>query len=201
MHFSDIKLPGLLVAGLYKKSLVALPPDKNKIEKPSILPKHVTEEVPVPELVTEQVPVPELIPEQVPVPDLIPEHVSYLGNNQRNVLIMVSYPGEKHIPAGQLQFLFKVLMACKLEEKDIAIVNLFEQQPSFKSLQEQLRPVIILFFGITPQAIRLQQLKSLFSPEQQEGMMMATYPALEMMQEDNLLKSKLWLTLKQLFNV
>jgi hypothetical protein len=232
MHFSDIKLPGALVAGLYKKSLVELPSyaeasagealteeqkpafTGNKLEKIAKAPAIVEPEIqatpeitPVVAEAKEVTVVRPLETGQPPAaqpaqPLAVPEQkISFLGNNQRNVLIMVSYPDETYLPEQQLQFLTRILKACNLEEKDIAIINLSNQQPTFKSLQADLKPAIMLFFGTTPAAIRLEELHAPFSPEQKEGITMAAYPALELMQGDNLLKSKLWLTLKQLFNV
>src|SRR5258708_37765994 len=46
-----------------------------------------------------------------------------LGNHGRKVTILVNAPGSPFLPDNQLNFLTKILEACRLNMEDVAIVN------------------------------------------------------------------------------
>src|SRR5690349_3087341 len=48
---------------------------------------------------------------------------SYLGNNEKKVLILVSNPGVDYLPEDDMIFLKGMLSACKLSIQDVAIFN------------------------------------------------------------------------------
>ncbi len=49
-------------------------------------------------------------------------NANVLGNNQKQVLILVSYPGELVITDTDLTFLLTVLQACNLSLNDVSII-------------------------------------------------------------------------------
>src|SRR5215216_6730043 len=62
---------------------------------------------------------------------------SYLGNNERKILLLVNYPVDLFLPDKELSFLTSVLSACKLSLADVAIVNINLQ--SEKQIEEQIQ--------------------------------------------------------------
>src|SRR6187397_1557888 len=67
------------------------------------------------------------------------DSTSFLGNNKKQVVIMVNYEDAVHIPDAQLIFLTSILTACKLNLDDIAIINFAKS--SGKSSKELLKEV------------------------------------------------------------
>ena len=53
-----------------------------------------------------------------------------LGNNQKNILIVVKHPGIPFIADAELEFLVTILKACKLDLADVAIINIAGQEQS-----------------------------------------------------------------------
>ena len=49
--------------------------------------------------------------------------LKWLGNNQKNILIVVRYNDIVHLPDDELKFLTGILTACKLSLDDVAIIN------------------------------------------------------------------------------
>ena len=47
-----------------------------------------------------------------------------LGNNKKNILILVKYPDLEFLPEQQLNFLNGMLTACKIELNDTALINI-----------------------------------------------------------------------------
>ncbi|MBK8951556.1 MAG: hypothetical protein IPM85_03680 [Chitinophagaceae bacterium] len=50
-------------------------------------------------------------------------HWKSLGNNQKNILVIVNYKEAVHIPDNELALLTSILNACKLTVADVVIVN------------------------------------------------------------------------------
>ena len=130
--------------------------------------------------------------------------IQYLGKNQKNICLLVNYPNDVYLPDLQLNFLTNILQACRLNLGDVAIVNHHKAPIGFEDLQQQLHCSHLLVFGVSPAAIGLEE-SSLFSAHAENGCSIVLAPAAEKLnnndQESKLLKSQLWLCLKQLFNV
>lgn len=125
----------------------------------------------------------------------------YLGNNQKNILVVVSHEGVPYLPDGELSFLTNVLAACKLSIADIAIVNNHNVE------QDNLQNIIdteaknVLLFGLEPLKIGLP---INFPPFQLQQFNKRTYlhaPVLSQIESDKGLKSKLWTSLKSMFGI
>lgn len=129
----------------------------------------------------------------------------FLGNNRRNVTILVNAPGSPFLPDNQLNFLTKILEACRMNIGDVAIVNHATSPIVINALREQLQPSSILLFGLEPTAIRLPISFPTFKLQPYDQCTYLSAPGLELMvatsEESKLLKSKLWVCLKTLFNV
>lgn len=133
----------------------------------------------------------------------VPEsgRIKYLGNNQKNIVVIVSYPGVPFLPDGELSFLTNVLAACKLSLADIAIVNMegFDISGLQDFIDREGRS--ILLFGVPPLSIGLP---INFPAFQLQPFNQRTYvyaPALSEIESDKSLKAKLWTALKVLFGI
>jgi hypothetical protein len=124
--------------------------------------------------------------------------IRFLGNNARNITILVRNPGHSFMPEAELNFLTKMLEACRMNIGDVAIVNLAEFDHALGHLVARLSPSQVISFGARPGKLHFSQHR-----EQQVDILDAPSLA-EMLGETNearQMKSKLWVTLKQIFNL
>jgi hypothetical protein len=124
-----------------------------------------------------------------------------LGENKRNVLIVVNYADAVHIPDGALQFLTNMLSACKLSLADVAIVNIHQQSTSYKELLQEYKSRIALLFDTEPAGFGLPMSFPFFQIQPFAGCSFLYAPSLMELENDKMQKSKLWVCLKRLFNV
>ena len=116
----------------------------------------------------------------------------------------MNYPDEVFLPDGHLEFLGKILSACKLDIGDIAIVNLAKHELKAIDYIKILNPMSILVFGTDAGSLGLEEM-DVFIPSFHQGISLMNAPALEKLSpettENKQLKSKLWLSLRQFFNI
>jgi len=128
-----------------------------------------------------------------------------LGNHRRKITILVNAPGSPFLPDNQLSFLTKILEACRLNMGDVAIVNHASAPVNITALRAQLQPSVILLFGLEPTTVRLPINFPVFKLQPYDQCTYLSAPALDLLvqtsEESKLLKSKLWLCLKSLFEV
>ena len=88
---------------------------------------------------------------------------------------------------------------------DVAIVNQATEPVAVAALRQQLSPTTILLFGLEPTAIRLPINFPFFKIQPYDQCTYLSVPALDQLtsetEESKLLKSKLWVCLKTLFDV
>lgn len=173
MNINDIQLPAKLVADLYRSSLVET--DGNHSSASSNEKMEETGSV------TEW---------------------KWLGDNRRNILVIVQQTDAVHLPDKELDFLTAMLSACKLGLADVAIVNRNNHpQASYKELAGFFKSKIVLLFDVEPAAFGLPMN---FPHYQLQAFANATFlfsPSLSELENDKLQKSKLWVCLKRLFNL
>src|SRR4026209_1192208 len=95
MDLNHIELPLSLIADLYPKSLIDTPQFTAKPQ---------------------------------PISALLGEHEKkdkwkFIGNNQKNILVMVNHESVLHIPDKEIDLLTTMLSACHLSLEDVVIVN------------------------------------------------------------------------------
>ncbi len=126
----------------------------------------------------------------------------FLGDNKKNILILVQYSNAVHIPDEELAFLTQLLSACKLSLGDIALLNLaHHRQLAYKEALDKLGSQLIFLYGIEPAAWGLPISFPHFQLQPFAGRRFLYAPALEEIREDKLLKTKLWVSLKPIFGV
>ena len=228
MSLNNIELQDFILAELYKDNLVAgssvvpartiprpAPPAATSAPSPS------TSAAPAQPAAATTIPAPSAAPSTpaasaAPIPEPAASSITsapapaspgykFLGNNRRKITILVQSPGKAFLPDDQLTFLTKILEACQMNIGDVAIVNHASVPVVVTDLRRQLQPSIILLFGLDPVAIKLPIQFPVFKQQAYDQCTYVSAPALEELvqptQEGKLLKSKLWVTLKTLFNV
>jgi hypothetical protein len=124
-----------------------------------------------------------------------------LGENKKNILIVVSYADAVHIPDGALQFLTNMLSACKLSLADVAIVNIHTQPATYKELLAEYKSKVGLLFDIEPSGFGLPMSFPFFQIQPFASCSFLYAPSLQELEDDKIQKSKLWVSLRRLFNI
>ena len=198
MGLNDIQLSATQLAELYGRHLVdtgeAATPNTRPISQPKAKQDH-----PAASPVADTPPAP-----TAPLQTTGPKPLQYLGKNQKKVAILVNSLKDAYLPENELTFLTNVLLACQLNLGDVAIVNHARTPVTPAALREQLESAYVLVFGAPVDDPGLSQHPS-FVPLAQNGYSIVLVPSLTQLNstgpEAKPLKQKLWICLKQLFNV
>ena len=180
MSLNNIQLKDMVVAELYKDNLLAS-------ER------------------TAPIAVPSPSPAPPPPSPALPSGYKFLGNNHRKITVIVHSPGIAFLLDDQLNVLTRMLEACRMNIGDVAIVNHAASPVIIGQLKQQLQPSYVLLFGPTPQQIGLPMDFPIFKIQAYDQCTYLTAPSLEELvrpgDEGKLLKSKLWVCLKNLFGI
>jgi len=129
----------------------------------------------------------------------------FLGGNLKRTSLIMSSPDSFSIPEKHLSFLVRILEACKMTLADVAILNHASHIIDIHELKEQLEPRTIILFGIEPKQINLPFNSPAFKIQQYDGCNFLYAPSMEALNQDTeegkLLKSKLWVCLRKIFEV
>jgi hypothetical protein len=181
------QLPGFIIAGLYKDSLV-LAGETIEQNQPLTNREQVTNKTPKPDVVQST-----------------PPKKWFLGDNKKNISILVKDPTAVHINDEWLGTLSKLLAACKLNLADVAIVNL-KTELSFAQIKEQLDPQYVLLFDVAANEIALPFSIPNYQVQKYGGATFMIAPAITLSADkttDSIKTEKrnLWEKLKVIFNV
>ena len=126
----------------------------------------------------------------------------YLGEFRKNILFVARYELVTHLPDEQLNFLVSILGACKLRMADVAILNVANAPLNvYKAVQEKFQSRFTILFGITPQQFEMPLDFPEFQVQPFNNCTFLHTPALEKLETDKILKSKLWVCLRKMFNL
>lgn len=195
MSFDKINLPDLLLADLYKDGLVVIDNEVNSSKKsqPQKELKPAEEMILVNKTVAKN-------PD-----DDGKKPLSYLGNNKKNISIIVKDEQAIHLQDELLDMLSAILSACKLNLADVAIINTHNQQVNDSILRSELRPASVILFGVETSQIGLPFSISGYKSYPFNNCSYLQASSLEKMSGNStdakLEKSKLWVCLKTLFGV
>jgi hypothetical protein len=202
----NIHLSNLAVGELYGNSLLTSPGKLQPLRQPA-QPSDTAVTASSPGIPPASSPgTADIPPAPPPEPSLAaPSDLKFLGNHRRRITILVHSPGSAFLPDDQLSFLTKMLEACRMNIGDVAIINNAAAPVTITALRQQLQPATILLFGLEPTAIRLPINFPAFRLQPYDDCTYLSAPSLQLLvqpsEESKLLKSKLWLCLKTLFNV
>lgn len=126
---------------------------------------------------------------------------NWLGNNEKNILIVVNEPAAAFLQDNDLNLLVSILTACKLSMADIALINFHKNEhASYQSLNEALNPSTILLFGTEPAKLDFPLNFPHFQLQGYNGQHYLSSPALNILAADIALKKQLWLSLQKHFS-
>lgn len=175
MNQPNFKLPDFVLSELYKTELVLI--GESTIE--SNLPQKKQLEKPVK-----------------------PE---FLGDNRKNICILVNDEQAVYLNDNSLQFLSAILAACKLNLGDVSIVNFHNNAVDFAALKSWVKPKFLIAFDIAAPSLELPFDLPNYQVQFYDQCAMVFTPSLNLMTNDSreakLEKSKLWLSLKNMFNI
>jgi hypothetical protein len=130
------------------------------------------------------------------------ESIAFLGNNKKQVVVIVNYADSMHLPDTQLNFLTSILTACKLSLDDIAIVNMSNiDSINFKNLFKQIPAQSVLLFDVATESLSLPLNFPNFQVQFFDNINYLTSPSLDIIEKDKALKTQLWNSLKKLFKL
>lgn len=127
---------------------------------------------------------------------------TYIGNNEKNILLLVNYPDQVELNKLQHSFLNNMLSACKISLSDVVVMNL-SQNPNadHKKLQVYFKSQIILLFDIEPSSFGLPLNFPHFQVQTFANCTFLFTPSIEELEGDKVLKSKLWVCLRRIFGI
>ncbi len=129
----------------------------------------------------------------------------FLGNNGKQITVMVKEDAVPYINDKHLQFLSNVLSACKLNLGDIALVNYNNYPLGFDELRAKSNPKIVLAFDLSPKELKLPFTIPVYQVQDYAQCRFLFAPSLTKMEADNAEakaeKTKLWNSLKTLFGL
>jgi len=129
------------------------------------------------------------------------KQVKYLGDNQKNILVIVSHHSAPFLTDPELNFLTAVLGACKLSIADIGIIN--RSHCEVTDLQNIINTEgrNVLLFGTEPLSIGLPINFPAFQLQAFNNRTYLHAPSLSQIESDKALKARLWNSLKAMFRI
>ena len=115
------------------------------------------------------------------------------------VITGVPIPTEKENVS--YSFLAGIFQACRVPATDVSLISSHSDEVNFKYIQDTFHSSLVLMFDITPGDIGLPVYFPHFQLQNFSGVTYLSAPDLASLQSDKLLKSKLWLCLKQYFSL
>lgn len=126
--------------------------------------------------------------------------LEFLGNNAKQILLLIQEPQYKYLAENDLSFLSKVLSAVNLTLADVAIVNCFQNElANYDYLMEHLKPAILIFFEVKAAELGFPLNFAANKPQNYNGQTYLSSVSLKTLQESVADKKLFWAALKQLF--
>ncbi|WP_438945323.1 hypothetical protein [Sediminibacterium sp.] len=207
------QLPDFVLAQLYPNSLVIVDTDfakpLSRQDQPDLKEtkqeeKHTTpifeSSTNISTTLTDEPALPKL---QMPLKER-PENW-YLGKNAKSITILVHEPDAVFLNDANLDFLTKILGACKLNMGDVSVINTARYLALFPEIKKDLSPSTYIFFGVKTSDIQLPFIIPDYQIQQYDQSKFLAAPGFNQFAGDSaeakLEKTKLWVSLKTLFNI
>jgi hypothetical protein len=133
------------------------------------------------------------------------EKIRFLGDNKKNITVVVNDEKAVFIEEDKLQLLTNLLSACKLNNADVAIVNVSNTSYKYKQIKAELQPANLLLFGVNAKTFELPLVFEEYKLKNYDNCQILIAADLNNLigvtNEVKIEKSKLWLCLKQMFAV
>jgi len=126
--------------------------------------------------------------------------ISFLGKNQKKILIIVSEENVVYLTDKNLELLVGMLSACNLSLNDVALVNYDRnRQLEYQTIQDKFNPEVIIFFGIEPSTLSFPLQFPEYQLQSYNRQTYLSVPSLTLLSEQIPEKKKLWVCLQKLF--
>lgn len=129
----------------------------------------------------------------------------YLGKNAKKITILVHEADAVFLNDANLDFLTKILGACKLNMGDVSVINTARYLALFPEIKKELTPSTCILFGVKTSDIQLPFIIPEYQIQQYDQCKFLAAPVFAKFTEDSpeakLEKTKLWVSLKTLFNI
>ena len=130
------------------------------------------------------------------------KHFATLGNNYKQILLLVSSEDTLYLPDEELNFLMGILAACSLTMDDVAIMNSKKnKEVTYKKITAELNPGKVFLFGVSPAQIELPLTFPDYQVQQYNNQVYLTAPLLSVLKDNKTEKTKLWNCLRTIFNI
>lgn len=131
--------------------------------------------------------------------------IKFLGGNKKRIAFIVNCATDVFLPDNHLDWLGKMLDACKLNLGDVAIANIANNQFTITDIKNELLSTSVILLGTEPFAIQLPLNFPHFNLQSYDGITFLYTPSPDQLNqpthEAKLLKSKLWVSLQKLFKL
>ena len=121
------------------------------------------------------------------------------GKNKKQFVWVVNEPGYPFLSDADFQFLSDVVNACRMNMDDIALVNIAQNSMDFGQITDQLQPRFLIVSIMEQNWI--PEPPEAYTLKQQEGYHLFLTESPEILRNDKVRKSKLWLALKQMLGL
>jgi hypothetical protein len=126
----------------------------------------------------------------------------FLGDNRKQVTIVVRDEEAVYLRDEWLSFLSSILGACQFNLADVAIVNYTKTNCTFPELLEKTAPQFLLLFDVTAQEMHLPFIVPHYQVLQHNNCSFLLAPSLQSMLDNTQgEKRNLWTSLKKMFNI
>lgn len=133
-------------------------------------------------------------------PKVLPK-LKYLGENQKNILLLIQNESEAYLNEELFNLLTNILNACKLGMQDVALLNVAATPGlTLQDYHTALGFRHCIIFDIPPAGLGLPEMAP-YLPESHFGAMALYSGSLQQIATDKALKGRLWQGLKQLFGI
>lgn len=144
--------------------------------------------------------IPEMQSAQPAVEKALPK-VKYLGENQKNVLLLIQNESEAYLNDELFNLLTNILSACKLGMQEVALVNVAQYPGLTLADYKKALPVQqCILFAIPPETLELPPMQP-YQLETHQQIPVLYSDHLQLIATDKASKGKLWTALKQLFGI
>ncbi len=136
-------------------------------------------------------------------PEMLNEKkVYFLGDNLKNILILVNNLEILHLNDDDLRFLTGILTACKLTFSDVTVFNTASNLDyNYQKTVDHFKPKLILILGTIHQKFNLPEHSDKYLPIENQNIKLVFGSSLAEISKDVNEKKALWNCLKQIFEI
>ncbi len=128
--------------------------------------------------------------------------VYFLGDNLKNILILVNNLEILHLNDEDLRFLTGILTACKLTFSDVVVFNTASNLDyNYQKSVDHFKPKLVLILGTIHQKFNLPDYSDKYQPFENQNIQLVFGSSLTEISKDVNEKKALWNCLKQIFEI